>query len=401
MDKSIVHIEIDEYFENIFSHYKSKKRDENEIMCSFFLDTEEVRASICYQIDSMTEELKHFSFDLKITDNIQEFLMKIEEINYFKVINKLNIFYELIDQKIDGLSFTFSKDFELQSVMLIDQSFDMNKRIFSSELDTIINTYNLTENDMADILIAQHINLDSDIIDEVLDIKVPDFNDDKKSIVHFLEKFRQRDVKSLHISKKDLINVAIESFADRLTNNNLTFESKVENFEYLIIRCRTRSFTYRLKIITTYNKVKNNLDITFRASCGERPGEGYLPYLLQITDNENFYSTMEVLKANVNKIKKPIEYVTIDLSSDHSINYLCLNNFVTFDNDELNSMECLSDIMFIKYLYFHYKDVIDSQYLEFFNATILSNNPPYWRHVIDDFYKHKTDVFAIINMTII
>jgi hypothetical protein len=339
--------------------------------------------------------------DLKITANIQEFLTKIKEINYFKVINKLNIFYELIDQKVDGLSFTFSNDFELQSVMLIDQSFDMRKRIFSSELDTIINNYDLTENDMADILIAQHISLDSDIIKEVLDIKVPDFDDSKESIVHFLEKFRQRDVKSLYLSRNDLIKIAIEGFTDRLPKNNLTFESKVENLEYLVIKCRTRSFTYRLKIITTYNKVKNNLDITFRTSCGERPGEGYLPYLLQITNNKNFYENMKVLKANVNEIKKPIEYVTIDLSSDHSINYLCLNNFVTFDNDNLTSMDCLSDIMFIKYLYLHYKDVIDSQYLEFFNASILSNNPPHWRHVIDDFYKHKADVFAIINMTII
>lgn len=401
MNKSIAHTEIDEYLESVFPNYVSKLYNENEILCSFLLDAEEVRASICYQTDNDTDELKFFSLDLKTTANIQEFLTKIQEINYFKVINQLNIFYELIDQKVDGLSFTFSNDFELQSVMLIDQSFDMRKRIFGSDMDTVFKIHQLTENDIADIMIAQHINIDSELINEVINLKVPDFDDSKESIVHFLEKFRQRDVKSLYLSRNDLIKIAIEGFTDRLLKNNLTFESKVENFKYLIIKCRTRSFTYRLKIITTYNKVKNNLDITFRTTCGERPGEGYLPYLLQITNNKNFYDNMKVLKDNVNKINKPIEYVTIDLSSDHSINYLCLNNFVTFDNDDLTSMESLSDIMFIKYLYLHYKDVIDSQYLEFLNSTILSNNPPHWRHVIDDFYKHKADVFAIINMTII
>ena len=186
MTKSIAHADIDEYLGSIFSKYTSKIISENQIICSFYLDGKDTCASICYQVDSMTKELKHFSFDLKITDNIQEFLLIIEEINYFKVIKKLNIFYELIDQKVYGLSFIFDNDFELQSVMLSDKSFDNHKRIFSSELDTIINNYNLTDNDLADILIAQHINLDSELINEVINLKVPDFDDTKESIIYFL-----------------------------------------------------------------------------------------------------------------------------------------------------------------------------------------------------------------------
>lgn len=401
MNKSIAHTEIDEYLESIFPNYVSKLYNENEILCSFLLDTEEVRASICYQTDNNTDELKFFSLDLKTTANIQEFLTKIQEINYFKVINQLNIFYELIDQKVDGLSFTFSNDFELQSVMLIDQSFDMRKRIFGSDMDTVFKIHQLTENDIADIMIAQHINIDSELINEVINLKVPDFDDTKESIVYFLEEFRYYDIKSLYSSKNNLIKLAINNFTDTLSNTNVKFISQINKVESLFITFKEHSFSFPFNIITTYNKITNNFDIDFAVRLRTLPSDTSFDLLLQITGNSNFSYIMKKLQKQTEKINKPIDDVTIYLSSDLSLNKFFLNNIVTFDRNILELTECLSDVFFIKYLYFHHKDVVDSQNLEFFNDNILLDKPLHWQSVIDDFYKCKDDLFTIINMTII
>lgn len=401
MDKSIAHIEIDEYFENIFSNYTSKKRGENEIMCNFFLDTEEVPASICYQTDNTTDELRFFSLDLKITDNIQEFLMKIEEFNYFNIINKLNIFYESIDQKVDGISFTFSNEFELQSLMLLDQSFDMNKRIFGSDIDTILNIHQLTENDMTDIMIAQHINIESKLINEVIHLKVPDFDDTKESIVYFLEEFRYYDIKSLYSSKNNLIKLAINNFTDTLSNDNVKFISQINKFESLFITFKEHSFSFPFNVITTYNKITNNFDIDFAVRLRTLPSDNSFNLLMQITGNSNFSYIMKELQKQTKKINKPIDDVTVYLSSDLSLNKILLNNVVTFDRNILELTECLSDVFFIKYLYFHHKDVVDSQNLEFFNDNILLDKPLHWQSVIDDFYKCKDYLFTIIKMSII
>jgi hypothetical protein len=401
MDKNIVHIEIDEYFENIFAHYKSKNHYENEIICNFFLDTEEVSASICYQTDNTTDELRFFSLDLKITDNIQEFLMKIEEFNYFNIINKINIFYESLDQKVDGISFTFSNEFVLQSVMLLDQSFDMNKRIFGSDMDTILNIHQLTENDMADIMIAQHINIDSELINEVINLKVPDFDDTKESIVYFLEKFRHYEIKSLYSSKNNLIKVAINNFTDTLSNTNVKFISQINKVESLFITFKEHSFSFPFNIITTYNKITNNFDIDFAVRLRTLPSDTSFDLLLQITGNSNFSYIMKELQKQTKKINKPIDDVIVYLSSDLSLNKIFLNNVVTFDRNILELTECLSDVFFIKYLYFHHKDVVDSQNLEFFNDNILLDKPLHWPSVIDDYYKCKDDLFIIIKMSVI
>lgn len=401
MDKSIAHSDIDDYLGSVFPNYISKARSENEIICNFSLDTEKVRASICYQTDNTTDELKYFSLDLKITDNIQEFLMKIEAFNHFKIINKLNIFYELVDEKVDGLSFTFSDDFELQSVMLIDQSFDMNKRIFSSDIDTIINEHQLTEHDMVDILIAQHINLEPEIINDVISLRVPDFDDKKETIVHFLAKFRHHDIKSLYISKNNLIKIAIENFIDSFSNSDVSYTSEVEKFEHITIRLPTRSVSFKFKIIPTYNKITNNFDIRFATLCRTFPTDHSFTYLLETTNNHNINHTIKVLKDNVKKINKPIDNITVYLSSDLSLKEMCLNDCVTLDHNDIESIECRSDIFFIKYFYFHHKEIIDSQNLEFFNATIMSDNLPNWRCVIDDYYKYRDDLLTIIKMSTI
>lgn len=397
----MIHEELDEYWSNILSNYSSKQRSENEIITTFELGGKKVVSSVCYSESSETKKLAYFSLDIKISDNIKDFFEAIGETKYFKIVQDLNVFYDLANTPINGLSITFSCNFELASIMLIDEFYDRSKRIFKTDVENILINDILNEQDLINFMIADYIISDDDLINDLIDVALPNYDDSPDKIIVFLEEFKKYNIKSLYISKQKSKKKAIEQFTVALKDNGIDYTIETSDNDNFLIKCNTSSFVYNFEIYSAYNDTKDGFDITFKLQYQYFQHLNPFSYLLNITKNGHLYIPFKQLVNKTNELKIPITTVTILINPDLSFNRIFLNNFIIYNYHVLNNTGYNEDVLLIKYLYAYYKDIIDSQNLEFFNSTILSNDQTHWPHVIDDYYKYKDDLFTIIKMSTI
>lgn len=402
MNKNAIHEELDEYLGSVLPNYSSKHRFENEITATFELGGKKVVSSVSYSENADTQELVYFSVDLKITDNIKDFFKAIEELNYFKITKELQLFYEMANEKINGMLFTFSNEFELQSIMLMDQSYDRNKRVFKSEVETMLLTHQLNEQDFIDLKIAEHINLEDNFVSDAINLRIPDYDDTTKEIVFFLDKFRKHDLKSLYISKNKAKKDAIDQFTTALTATGIDYTSELKYDDTLLVKCHTRSFGYNFRINCICNKSIDGFDITFKTEYQNLNNINSFNYLLQITQNDHLYTAFKQLIIKAHKLNRPVESINLHLNPDLSFNRIYLNiasiSPIIYNYYALKNTGDNEDILWIKYLYGYHKDLIDAQNFEFFNEANLTESTEDYSNVIKDYQENKEDLMLLIKM---
>lgn len=405
MNKNAIHEELDEYLSSILPNYSSKHRFENEITATFELSGKKVVSSVSYSENENTQELVYFSVELKITDNIKDFFKAIGELNYFKIVKELHLFYEMANEKINGMLFTFSDDFELQSIMLMDQSYDRNKRVFKSEVETMLLTQELNEQDFIDLKIAEHINLEDNFVSDAINLRIPYYDDKTKEIVFFLDQFRKHDLKSLYISKNKAKKDAIDQFINALASTGLDYTNELKYDDTLLVKCHTRSFGYNFRINCICNESIDGFDITFKTEYQNLNNINSFNYLLQITQNDHLYIAFKQLIIKAHELNRPVESINLHLNPDLSFNRIYLNiassNPIIYNYYALKNTGNSEDILWIKYVYGCHKDLIDAQNFEFLNEANLTESTEDYSNVIKDYQENKDDLMLLIKMRII
>lgn len=402
MNKNAIHEELDDYLSSILPNYSSKHRFENEITATFELGGKKVVSSVSYNENAETKELVYFSVDLKITDNIKDFFKAIDELNYFKITKELHLFYEMANEKINGMLFTFSPDFELQSIMLMDESYDRHKRIFKSEVENLLITHQLNEQDFIDLKIAEHMNLDDNFVSDAINLRIPDYVDKTKEIVFFLEQFRKHNLKFLHISKNKAKKEALEHFTTALTATGLLFTSELKYEDTLLVKCHSQSFGYNFRINCICNKDLDGFDITLKTEYHNLNNISSFNYLLQISKNAHLCPAFQQLILKAQELNRPVESINIHINPDLSFNRIYLNiatnNPITYNYYSLKNTGDNEDILWIKYLYGYHKDLIDAQDFEYFNEYNLTEATEDYSNVIKDYEMNKENLMLLIKM---
>ncbi len=394
----MIHEDLDEYWSGVLNNYASKQRSENEIIATFELGEKKVISSVCYTENSETKELVYFSLDLKTTDNFKDFFEAIGEMKYFKIVQELNNFYDLANTPINGLSITFSHNFELQSIMMIDEFYDRSKRIFKTDVENMLINENLNEQDLINLMIADYINSGDDLISDIMDLAVPDYDDNPDEIIIFLEQFTRYNLKSLYIFKHESKKKAVEQLTASLTANGIDYSTETKYDENFLIKCNTSSFVYNFKIYCVLNDTRDGFDTTFKIQYQNFQHLKPFNNLLQITQNGHLDLPFKQLVNKANELKIPIDTITIHVNSDLSFNRIFINNLIIYKYHILKNTGYNEDALLIHYLYAYHKDIIDSQNLEFLNEHSMVETSDDFSNVINDYQKYKENLMLLIKM---